>query len=210
MPQHLFVRVLLIAIALSSVAGAQDAPVAATTSVSKWSEFESQVDRLFRGSSRAGHPGAVVLVARGDEFLVAKGYGLADLERNVPLTEDSVLDIGSTSKQFTATCLLLLANDGDLKLDDSVRKHIKELPACCEPVTLRHMMLHTSGLPDYIGLLMAGGQHVENRTTMEDALESLLTIDKLDFAAGTGWAYSNSNYMPVSYTHLTLPTSDLV
>lgn len=111
---------------------------------------------------------------------------------------DSVLDIGSVSKQLTATCWLLLANEGDLKLDGSVRQYIKELPACCQPVTLRHMMLHTSGLPDYIDLLIAGGQHVENRTTMEDALDSLLTIEALDFPVGTNWAYSNSNYMLMS------------
>ncbi|MGK0263111.1 MAG: CubicO group peptidase (beta-lactamase class C family) [Planctomycetota bacterium] len=175
---------------------AQSKPVAPPKPAKQ--SLEQQVDRAFRGCSREGYPGAVVLIARGDEVLLQKGYGLADLERNVPLSPNSVLDIGSTSKQFTAACVLLLEQEGDLSLDDPIRKHIAELPACVQPVTLRHMMLHTSGLPDYISLLMDSGEHVENRTTMDDALLSLADVDALLFPVGTQWSYSNSNYMLLS------------
>jgi len=160
--------------------------------------FERRVDKLFRGCLRKGHPGAVALVAHGDTVLLQKGYGLADLERDVPLHPGSVLDIGSTSKQFTAASLLLLADDGALSLDDPVRKHVDELPGCCQPVTLRHLMLHTSGIPDYIGLLMKAGHRLESVTTMGDAIESLLDVDALEFPAGSRWAYSNSNYVLMS------------
>ncbi len=160
--------------------------------------FEQEVDRLFRGCERPGSPGAVVLVAAGDEVLLEKAWGLADLERSVPLSVDSVLDIGSTSKQFTAACVLLLQQDEKLALDDPIRRHVDELPACCEPVTLRHLMLHTSGVPDYIGLMTAGGADVEDRTTNDDALDALAKVDALAFDPGTRWAYSNSNYLLLS------------
>lgn len=157
------------------------------------------VDRLLR-AAKEDAPGAVVLVARGDTVLHQKAYGCADLERRVPLQPKSVFDIGSTSKQFTAACLLLLQQEGKLALRDAAKKHIAELPACCAGVTLRHLMLHTSGIPDYIGLL-AGGEHkhdVEDKTTPDDALQAIAKVAQLEFAAGTKWAYSNSNYFLLS------------
>lgn len=160
--------------------------------------FETAVDRLFRDCRRPGRPGAAVLVAVGEQVLLRKAYGLADLERSVALTPQSVFDIGSTSKQFTAACLLLLAQSGDLSLDDRVREHIDELPACFDPVTLRHLMLHTSGVPDYIDRLAERGADDEDRTTMDEALAVLCDVERLDFATGTRWAYSNSNYLLLS------------
>ena len=167
------------------------APPAAT-------ELERRVDRLFRGAARPGVPGAVVLVAQGDRVLLRKAYGLADVERQVPLTVDSRFDLGSTSKQFTAACVLLLEQDGRLALADPVRRHVGELQDCCAPVTLRHLMLHTSGIPDYIGLLLTAGRQLEDRTTMADALEQLALVTALEFPCGTDWAYSNSNYLLLS------------
>jgi CubicO group peptidase (beta-lactamase class C family) len=155
-----------------------------------------RVAQLLRATQKPDSPGAVVLVARGDTVLHHRAYGHADLERRVPLRTDSVFDIGSTSKQFTAACALLLEQDGAWSLADPVRKLVPELPACCEHVTLRHLMLHTSGIPDYIGLMVRGdgGHHFEDRTTPADALEALGTVSALDFATGSRWAYSNSNY----------------
>ncbi len=168
----------------------QDATVAADPLV-------AHVDRILRRCG-ADTPGAVVLVARGEEVLLQRAYGLADMERATPLTVDSVFDIGSTSKQFTAACALLLEGDGKLKLADPIRQHIPELPNCCDAVTLRHMVLHTSGIPDYIDLLLEDGADIADRKTPADALEGLTKIEKLEFAAGTKWAYSNSNYFLLS------------
>jgi CubicO group peptidase (beta-lactamase class C family) len=157
------------------------------------------IDRMFR-AAKADAPGACVLVAKGDVVLHQKAYGLADLERRVPLHLGSVFDIGSTSKQFTAACLLLLEQDGKLALGDPVQKHVAELPACCAGVTLRHLMLHTSGIPDYIGLLAGGDtkHDIEDKTTPDDALQALAKVGKLEFATGTQWSYSNSNYFLMS------------
>lgn len=160
--------------------------------------LEAKVDRIFRPFAKPDAPGAVVLVGRGADIVLQRAYGAADLERKVPLTVDSVFDIGSTSKQFTAACLLLLEQEGKLALADPVKKHVAELPACCDAVTLRHLMLHTSGIPDYIGLMANAGADLEDRTTAEEALAALGKVQTLDFPTGTKWEYSNSNYFLIS------------
>ncbi|MBL9078225.1 MAG: beta-lactamase family protein [Planctomycetes bacterium] len=153
----------------------------------------AHVDKVFARCT-AATPGAVVLVARGGDVLLQRAYGLADLERSVPLTVDSVLDIGSTSKQFTAACVLLLVADGKLALADPVSRHVPGLPDCFASVTLRHLLLHTSGIPDYIDLMLTGGAHLVDRTTAEHALAALAKVAALEFATGSKWQYSNSNY----------------
>ena len=116
----------------------------------------------------------------------------------VPLTLASVFDIGSTSKQFTAACVLLLQADGDLSVEDPVRRYVDELPACCDSIRLRHLLHHTSGLPDYIALLQQQGHKVVDRTDNDDALDELTGIDGLTFECGSRWQYSNSNYLLLS------------
>lgn len=160
--------------------------------------LEAKVDRIFRQYAKTDAPGAVVLIGRGSEVLLQKAYGLADLERNVPLTPDSVFDIGSTSKQFTAASLLLLEQEKKLSLGDAAKKHVAELPECAAAITLRHLMLHTSGLPDYIGLMAKAGFDLEDKTSAEDALRALGKVEALDFPTGTKWEYSNSNYFLLS------------
>ncbi len=180
-------RLAVVSLALVSAAAAQQGD----------EQLRAEVDSMF-DACKADTPGAVVLVARGQRVVLQKAYGLADLERRVPLTVDSIFDIGSTSKQFTAACVLLLEQDGKLTLGDLAKQHVPELPACCEAVTVRHLVLHTSGIPDYVGLLAGAGSHLEDRTTAGDALAALRQVAKLDFAPGTKWAYSNSNYFLLS------------
>ncbi|MEO6597550.1 MAG: serine hydrolase domain-containing protein [Planctomycetota bacterium] len=182
-------RTVLVGLLLTATAVAQDESAP---------PLEVQVDRIFQNCAKSGGPGAVVLVARGDDVLLQRAYGLADLERDVPLSVDSVFDIASTSKQFTAACVLLLANEGKLALGDAVQKHLPELPTCCEKVTVRHLLLHTSGLPDYIELLLAAGEQVEDRTDADEAFAALRKIEALRFPPGSQWAYSNSNYFLLS------------
>jgi len=160
--------------------------------------LEAKVDNIFKPYSKPDAPGAVVLIARGDQVVLQRAYGSADLERAVPLSVDSVLDIGSTSKQFTAACVLMLAAEKKLELEDPVKKHVTELPACCDAVTVRHLLLHTSGIPDYIGLMMKAGADLEDRTGADEAVESLKRVEALLFPAGSKWEYSNSNYFLLS------------
>jgi CubicO group peptidase (beta-lactamase class C family) len=123
------------------------------------------VDAIFAAWDSATSPGCALSVYRDGRIIYSRGYGMADLERRVPITPHTVFDIGSTSKQFAAASIVLLAQEGKLTLDDDVRRHIPELPEYERPITIRHLLHHTSGLRDYIGLLTLGGQSIDGVTT---------------------------------------------
>ena len=109
---------------------------------------ESKVDAVF-SKWTSSTPGCAVGVATDGKPVLAKGYGMADLEHDVRISPDSILEAGSVSKQFTAAAVMLLAREGKLSLDDQVRTHIPELPDYGESLTIRHMLNHTSGLRDW-------------------------------------------------------------
>ncbi|MEX2661560.1 MAG: serine hydrolase domain-containing protein, partial [Vicinamibacterales bacterium] len=94
-------------------------------------------------------PGCAVGVSRAGTPIVQKAYGMADLEHGVPNRPDTIFEAGSVSKQFTAAAVLLLAQEGKLSLDDPARKYVPELPDYGAPLTIRHMLQHTSGLRDW-------------------------------------------------------------
>ena len=139
----------------------------------------------------ADQPGCSVAVLRHDTVVFAEAYGLASLDPESPNTPATVMDIASTSKQFTALAILMLADDGLISLDDDIREYVPELPDYGVAVTLRQMMHHQSGLPDYTSLL---ADRIDERTTGADALDALGAVTALDFAPGSRFAYSNSNY----------------
>lgn len=157
-----------------------------------------RLDAVFAEYGRPGSPGCALGVYRDGRIVYAKGYGSANLELGTPLSSASVLDIGSTSKQFTAMSVLLLAADGKLRLDDDVRRYIPSLPAYGAPITIRHLMLHTSGLRDYTTLLALAGEPTENWTTDDDALDLIVRQRALNFPSGSQWQYSNSGYFLLS------------
>ncbi len=157
------------------------------------------VDAVFSPFARPGSPGCSVAVVRDGGIVYEKGYGLASLENGVPIDpKRTVFDIGSTSKQFTAASILLLAHDGKLSLDDDIHKYVPELPDYGTPVTLRHLLHHTSGIRDYINLMVMGDFTVEDYTTDADALTVLARQKKLDFPPGSEHSYSNSGYFLLS------------
>jgi CubicO group peptidase (beta-lactamase class C family) len=121
--------------------------------------------------------------------------GVADLATGDEITTDTVFDIASVSKQFTAGAILLLAGAGKLTLDDPLSRHLTELPAWAADVTLAQLMHHTSGIPDYVGLLKAQGYRYRDTTTQEQALQALNGVSELEFPPGTRFDYSNSNYL---------------
>ena len=157
------------------------------------SEVERRVDAVI--DEIATHPefvGLSVAVARGDRLIVDRGYGIADLEWNAPVDASTIFRIGSMTKQFTAAAILRLAEEGLLRLDDPVRRWLPELPPATAPVTLHHLLAHTSGLVDYEDLMAASpAQQVQDA----DVLALLADADRLRFAPGTGYAYSNSGYV---------------
>jgi CubicO group peptidase (beta-lactamase class C family) len=159
---------------------------------------DAAVDSIFAPWNRTDSPGCAVGVYRDDRIVYARGYGMADLERRVPITPATVFDIGSTSKQFTAAALVLLAQQGRLTLDDDVRRYVPELPDHGAPITIRQLLNHTSGLRDYIGLLTLGGARIDDVTTVEDALSVIVRQRALNFAPGSEYLYSNSGFFLAS------------
>jgi CubicO group peptidase (beta-lactamase class C family) len=140
-------------------------------------------------------PGCAVGVAVGGRPVLLRAYGMADLERDVRNTPDTVFEAGSVSKQFTAMAVQLLANDGKLKLDDPVRKYIPELPDYGWPLTIRHMLSHTSGLRDWGSVeSIAGWPRTTREYTHAHVLEIASRQKSLNFEPGTRWSYSNTGF----------------
>ena len=160
--------------------------------------LERQVDTIMGGWSKPDSPGCAVGVVQDGALAFAKGYGQADLERGVPIGPSSVFDIASTSKQFTAAVIALLAQEGKLSLDDDVRRFVPELPRYEAPITIRHLLNHTSGLRDYTDLMALAGWQTEDWTTAEQALATIVRQKELNVRPGAQYLYSNTGFFLLS------------
>ncbi|HUF23597.1 MAG TPA: serine hydrolase domain-containing protein [Vicinamibacterales bacterium] len=155
----------------------------------------AKVDDIFKTYARPDSPGCAVGVYKDGGVLHTGAYGMANLDHDVPLTPRSVFHVASVSKQFTAAAILLLAQDGKLSLDDAVRKHVPELADFGEPVTIRHLIHHTSGIRDQWTLLGLAGWRYSRDLISDDDVMSLLSRQKeLNFRPGERYLYSNSGY----------------
>jgi CubicO group peptidase (beta-lactamase class C family) len=155
------------------------------------------IDRLFSPWSKSDTPGCSVAVMKNGRIVFERGYGMADLDHDVKITPVTVFDVGSIAKQFTAAAILLLAQEGKLSLDDSIRKYLPEVPDFGVPVTLRQMLHHTSGVRDYEQLLWFNGWRLDSPDLLTDAdiLGIMSRQRELNFAPGSDFDYSNTNYM---------------
>src|SRR5438445_12350747 len=158
------------------------------------------VDEIFVDLTKAGSPGCALGVYHEGKMVYSKGYGLANLEENVPVTPQSVFDIGSTSKQFTAASILLLEKQGKLSINDDVRKYIPELPDYGEKITIAHLLNHTSGLRDYLTLMDLAGINTDGVRTDEDALQIIFRQKALNSAPGRDCLYRNTGSFRLSVT----------
>src|SRR2546427_4819102 len=156
------------------------------------------VDEVLADLTKPGSPGCALGVYRDGKIIYSKGYGLANLEENVPITPESVFDIGSTSKQFTAASILLLEERGKLSVNDDIRKYIPELPDYGQKITILHLLNHTSGLRDYLTLMDLAGINTDSVTIDEDALQMVFRQKALNFAPGSDWLYSNTGFFLLS------------
>src|SRR5262245_30642058 len=155
----------------------------------------AKIDAIFANYDKPDSPGCAVGIIKDGKLIYARGYGMANLEHNIPNGPQIVYDVGSVAKQFTAASILLLAAQVKLSLDDDVRKYIPELPAYQKPITIRQMLHHTSGLRDYAALFtLAGSEPTSGSTTEDDALKIIARQKGLDFTPGDEFLYSNSGY----------------
>jgi CubicO group peptidase (beta-lactamase class C family) len=154
----------------------------------------AQVDKIFARWT-GDTPGCVVGVAEKGKPVLTRAYGMADLEHGVRNSADTIFEAGSVSKQFTAAAVALLARDGKLSLDDPVRKYLPELPDYGVPLTIRHMLQHTSGLRDWGSVADIGGWPRTTRVhTHAHVLDIMRHQSALNFTPGTRWSYSNTGY----------------
>jgi CubicO group peptidase (beta-lactamase class C family) len=140
-------------------------------------------------------PGCSAAVGIEGQVAWTGAHGLADLETGAKITESTVFDIASVSKQFTATAILLLADNGKLSIEDSLASHVPGLPGWADTVTVSELIHQTSGIPDYIGLLEDAGYAYTDPTTQEQAVQALAEVPELQFDPGSQFDYSNSNYL---------------
>jgi CubicO group peptidase (beta-lactamase class C family) len=152
----------------------------------------AEIDAIMVGAYPAGEPGAAIIVTRGGETLLRKGYGQADLELDVPVEADMVFRIGSVTKQFTAIAVLMLVEDGKLALDDRIDMHLPGYPMHDRAITIEHLLTHTSGIKSYT----AQEQFLEKmrQDYTVDEMIARFQDEPLEFEPGEKWAYSNSGY----------------
>jgi CubicO group peptidase (beta-lactamase class C family) len=138
-----------------------------------------------------------VLVARGSDVVLSKGYGSANLEWNIPNTPATKFRLGSITKQFTAASILLLEERGKLKLDDPIKKYVPDAPAAWDAITIFNLLTHTSGIPNFTGL----PEYKSLQLVDTPAAKTIATVrDKpLDFLPGEKMSYSNSGYLVLGY-----------
>jgi CubicO group peptidase (beta-lactamase class C family) len=154
-----------------------------------------RVDKIFQKWNRTDSPGCAMSVMKDGGIIYKHAYGMADLDHDVPLTTSSVFHVASMSKQFTAASIVLLAQQGKLSLDDDIHKYIPELADFGAPITIRHLIHHTSGLRDQWELLgLAGWRYSLDLITDDDVMSVVSRQKELNFKPGEKHVYCNTGY----------------
>ena len=152
---------------------------------------QSRIDSVVKAEmARQKIPGVGVAVIKGGEVMLAKGYGEANVEHHVPVSPETVFQSGSVGKQFTSTAVMLLVQDGKLALTDSITKFFPNAPASWKGITVRHLLTHTSGIPDYTTDAMD-----YRKDYTEDDIEKMAFGLTPEFPPGSRWNYSNTGYV---------------
>ena len=152
--------------------------------------FENKIDDYLRTQMKEQQiPGVALAVVRDGKIVLARGYGLANVEHQIPVKPETVFQSGSTGKQFTATAVMMLVEDGKLSLEDKITKYFPDAPESWSNITIRHLLTHTSGMTDY-----PRDFDMRRDYTEDDLLQRIKTVP-LAFQAGEKWSYSNLAYV---------------
>jgi|GEM_PF-196192 len=153
-----------------------------------------KIDNIFSKWNNDNTPGCVVGIVKDDKLIFSKGYGMANLEYNIPNTPTTIFDMASVSKQFTAYAIVLLEREGKLKLDDDIRQYLTWFPDLKEKITIRHLLNHTSGIRDQLNLLAISGTRLDDVVKQEHVIKILSKQQALNFKPGEKFSYSNSGF----------------
>lgn len=155
-------------------------------------DLAADMDKVAAGAYKPGAPGTAIIAVKDGRVIFLKGYGLANLELNVPITPEMVFRIGSVTKQFTAVALMMLVEQGKLSLQDNITKFFPDYPAAGKRITAENLLTHTSGIKDYTEKLWPARMREDLR--LERLIEAFKN-DGFEFEPGTKASYSNSNYI---------------
>lgn len=161
-------------------------------------EPSARVDQLMMEYTGDDVPGGSVMVMKDGEITFQEEYGMANLTYDVPFQKNTRHNIGSTSKQFTAFAILLLAEQGKLSLDEDIRNHIPELPAFEDTVRIRHLLTHTSGYREYLNTLSMTGRDISSQLSMDKIIEIVQNQPELQNKPGDEWNYNNTGFALMS------------
>jgi CubicO group peptidase (beta-lactamase class C family) len=173
-------------------AGAVQAAGQATAPVSD-KDLALQIDKLLSSVYKPDGPGASILVKKQGKVVLRKGYGLANLELNVPVEPDMIFRLGSVTKQFTAVAILMLAEEGKLSLQDEITKLLPDYPTQGKKITVENLLTHTSGVKSYTDLSEWLPLQRKDMTVAE--IIDLAKDKPMEFAPGERWKYCNSGYV---------------
>ena len=155
---------------------------------------DSEVDSIFKQYNQKSGPGCAVAILRNDSIIFQKGYGMANLEYDIPITPTTVFDIASVSKQFAGLAISTLIEQGKISMDDDIRKYLPDVPKFSKIITIRHLVHHTSGLRDWPEALAYAGWRWDDVFSFEDIMRMVKAQKELDFEPGTKYSYSNTGY----------------
>jgi len=155
---------------------------------------QASIDSIFSRWDSPDSPGGTVGIIKEGKLVFAKGYGSANLDYNIPNESKTVYRIGSTSKQFTAACIIILSQQGKLSLEDKLMKFFPNFPSYANDITIQHLLNHTSGIRDYLILARLSGLGSEDHYTDNMVGKWLMSQQELNFNPGDEYLYSNSGY----------------
>lgn len=160
-------------------------------------DLASKIDEYLKAQVKVNRFGGAILVARDGKVLASKGYGMANVEHDIPNTPETKFRLGSITKQFTAAAILLLEERGTLSVQDQVCKYVPECPDAWREITIHHLLTHTSGIPNFTSF-------PDYLKTMMQPSPAASTVERfkgkpLDFKPGERMSYSNSGYVLLGY-----------
>jgi CubicO group peptidase (beta-lactamase class C family) len=162
--------------------------------ITDYSQANQQVDDFFAEFTNRDTPGGAVIVLKDGETIYQSAYGIANLDDNTPLTTDHIFHIASVGKQMTAVGIMMLHEEGKLNYDDAVGKYVPEVEQFGDEFTIRHLLNHTSGMPDYDSTIQDGLYARADEPTNEDLVAVLSEMDELPSTPGDAFEYSNPGY----------------
>ena len=168
------------------------AQTAAAASAPPAQEITRKVDEYMKAAVRVNRFSGAVLLARDGQPIVSRGYGMANFEHSVPNTPQTVFRLGSVTKQFTGMAIVMLQERGKLSVNDPICKHLSDCPKAWQPITIKNLLTHTAGIPNYTEFPDFMKTAAAETTATE--LTNRFRDKPLQFPLGEKYAYNNSGY----------------